>query len=131
MCPLVKIEILKGKSTEHKKAILDGVHDALVQAVKIPDYDRFQRLYELDKSNFEYPETKTDNVTLIEITMFQGRSITSKKALYTAINNNLAKNPGINGNDITIVLHEPSLENWGVKGGKPANEVDLGFEIKV
>lgn len=129
--PAVKIEILKGKSDKHKKAILNGVHDALVHAIKIPDYDRFQRLYELDKSNFEYPETKTDNVTLIEITMFQGRSITTKKALYKAINNNLAKNPGINGNDITIVLHEPSLENWGVKGGKPANEVDLGFEIKV
>jgi 4-oxalocrotonate tautomerase family enzyme len=129
--PLVKVEILKGKSSEYKKAILDGVHDALVQAIKIPDYDRFQRLYELDKSNFEYPETKTDNVTLIEITMFQGRSLAAKKELYKAITENLAQNLGIDGNDITIVLHEPSLENWGVKGGKPANEVDLGFEIKV
>lgn len=129
--PLVKVEILKGKSEVHKKAILDGIHDALVQAIKIPDYDRFQRLYELNKSNFEYPETKTDNVTLIEITMFQGRSLAAKKELYKAITENLAQNPGINGDDITIVVHEPSLENWGVKGGKPANEVDLGFEIKV
>ncbi|WP_414468814.1 tautomerase family protein [Methanobacterium sp. ACI-7] len=131
MCPLVKIEIRKGKSDEYKKALLDGVHDALVEAIRIPDYDRFQRLYELDALNFEAPETKTDNVTIIEITMFQGRSIEAKKALYSTIVNNLAKNPGINGNDITIVLIEPPLENWGVKGGKPANEVDLGFEIKV
>lgn len=129
--PLVKIEILKGKSEEHKKAILDGIHDALVQAIKIPDYDRFQRLYELNKNNFEYPETKTDNVTLIEITMFQGRSLAAKKELYKAITYNLAQNPGIDGNDITIVICEPSLENWGVKGGKPADEVDLGFEIEV
>lgn len=131
MCPLVKIEIRKGKSDEYKKALLDGVHDALVEAIKIPDYDRFQRLHELDAINFEAPETKSDNVTIIEITMFQGRSIEAKKALYSTIVNNLAKNPGINGNDITIVLIEPPLENWGVKGGKPANEVDLGFEIKV
>lgn len=131
MCPLVKVEIVKGKSDEHKKAILDGVHDALVQAIKIPDYDRFQRIYELDKVNFEYPETKTDNVTLIEITMFQGRSLAAKKELYKTITENLAENPGIDGDDITIVLHEPSLENWGVKGGKPASEVNLGFEIKV
>ena len=54
MCPLVKVEIVKGKSDEHKKAVLDGVHDALVQAVKIPDYDRLQRIYELDKANFEF-----------------------------------------------------------------------------
>lgn len=127
----VKIEIRKGKSEEYKKAVLDGVHDALVEAIKIPDYDRLQRLYELDTLNFEAPETKSDNVTIIEITMFQGRSIESKKAPYTAIVTNLAKNPGIDGNDITIVLFEPPLQNWGVKGGKPANEVDLGFNINV
>lgn len=127
----VKIEIRKGKSEEYKKAVLDGVHDALVEAIKIPDYDRLQRLYELDTLNFEAPETKSDNVTIIEITMFQGRSIESKKAPYTAIVTNLAKNPGIDGNDISIVLFEPPLQNWGVKGGKPANEVDLGFNINV
>ncbi|MGB9937013.1 MAG: tautomerase family protein [Methanobacterium sp.] len=131
MCPLVKVEIRKGKSYEYKKAVLDGVHNALVEAIKIPDCDRFQRLYELDNSNFEAPETKTDNVTIIEITMFQGRTIEAKKVLYAAIVNNLAKNPGINGDDITIVLLEPPLENWGVKGGKPANEVDLGFNVNV
>jgi len=131
MCPLVKIEIRKGKSAEHKKAILDGVHDALVEAIKIPDHDRLQRLHELDKENFEIPPTKSDNVTLIEITMFKGRSINAKKALYKAIVNNLASNPGIDGDDIVIVLYEPPLENWGIRDGKPANEVDLGFEIKV
>jgi len=48
MCPLVKIEIRKGFSAEYKKAILDGVHQALVDALGIPDSDRFQRIYELD-----------------------------------------------------------------------------------
>jgi len=33
--PIVKIEIRKGKSEKYKKAILDGVHDALVEAIKI------------------------------------------------------------------------------------------------
>jgi phenylpyruvate tautomerase PptA (4-oxalocrotonate tautomerase family) len=118
--PLVKIEIRKGKSDEYKKSVLDGVHDALVESIKIPDHDRFQRLYELDPANLESPETKTDNVTIIETTLFKGRTIEVKKNLYTAIINNLAKNSGIDGNDITIVLIEPPLENWGVKGGKPA-----------
>ncbi|HML06441.1 MAG TPA: tautomerase family protein [Methanobacterium sp.] len=129
--PLVKVEIRKGKSDEYKKAILDGVHDALVEAIKIPDHDRFQRLYELENNNFEVPEDKTNNVTIIEITLFKGRTINAKKALYKAIINNLASNPGIDGDDITIVLIEPPLENWGVRGGKPASEVDLGFKITV
>ncbi|MGZ7209199.1 MAG: tautomerase family protein [Methanobacterium sp.] len=130
MCPLVKIEILKGKSEEYKKALLDGIHDALVESIKIPDNDRFQRLYELEEDNFEYPDTKTDNVTIIEIVMFQGRSIDSKKALYESIICKLDLDPGIDGEDITIVLHESPLENWGIRG-KPASEVDLGFNINV
>ena len=124
--PLVKVEIRKGKSEKHRKAILDGIHDALVQAVKIQDYDRFQRIYELDEASFEIPEAKTNNVTLIEITMFPGRSLEVKKALYKAINDNLAQNPGVDGNDITIVLYEPPLENWGMRGGKLADEVVFG-----
>jgi len=89
-----------------------------------------QRIYELDEDNFE-SYTKTDNITLIEIILYKGRSKEAKKALYKAINNNLALDPGIDGNDIIIVLIEPPLENWGIRGGKPASEIDLGFNIRV
>lgn len=126
--PLVKIEIRKGNSEEFKRSLLEGVHRALVHALKIPDSDRKQRLYELEADNFE---NKTDNAVLIEITMFKGRSFAAKKELYGAITNTLSKNPGIRGEDITIVLNEQPLENWGIRGGKPANEVDIGFKIEV
>lgn len=116
---------------EYKKAVLDGIHSALVEAFEIPDHDRMQRLYELDRENFETSPTKTDQYILIEITAFKGRSLEAKKRLYTAVVNNLVKAPGIRGNDITIVIHEPPLENWGIWGGKPASEVDLGFKINV
>lgn len=43
----------------------------------------------------------------------------------------LEQSPGINGNDVTIIIHEPALENWGIRGGLPASEVDLGFNINV
>lgn len=128
--PFVKIEILKGKSPAYKKAIMDGVHNALVEALKIPEYDRNQRLYELDKENFEISANKTESFTLIELTIFQGRSKEAKKNLYQKIAENLEKNPGIQKSDIMIVIHEPPLENWGLRG-IPANEVDLGFKIDV
>lgn len=89
-----------------------------------------QRLYELEKDNFETSPAKTENVTLIELTVFKGRSYEAKKNLYFAIVRNLAKSPGIDSSDISIVIHEPPLENWGVKG-VPAKEVNLGFKIEV
>ncbi|MGC7845691.1 tautomerase family protein [Desulforudis sp. 1088] len=129
--PLVRIEMRAGKPAAYKKAVLDGVHEALVQAIKIPDHDRNQRLYELDADHFEISPTKSENAVIIEIVMFKGRSAEAKKRLFQAVVANLGKNPGIDGNDIIIVLHEPPLENWGIRGGKPANEVNLGFNIKV
>lgn len=129
--PLVKVEIIKGKSIEYKKALLDGIHSALVDAFRIPDYDRMQRLYELEREKFEIAPSKTEQFTLIEITAFPGRSLEAKKNLYDAIIKNLGHLPGINGNDITVVLNEPPLENWGIRGGRPANEVELEFDINV
>jgi len=131
MCPLVKIEIRKGYSVEYKKAILNGVHQALVDAFKIPLSDRFQRIYELDEEDFECPPDRSHAVTLIQITIFPGRSFEAKKELYRKIIKNLGENPGIDGHDIVIILLEPPMENWGVRGGHPASEVDLGFKIDI
>ncbi|MFX1276496.1 MAG: tautomerase family protein [Promethearchaeota archaeon] len=128
---LVKVEIIKGKTKEYKNALLNGIHEALVNALKIPDNERTQRLYELEPDNFEIMTNKTELYTLIEITMFQGRSDNAKKHLFNEIVDNLAKSPGINGNDIIIVIYEPPLKNWGIRGGKPASEVDLGFKIDI
>jgi hypothetical protein len=38
---------------------------------------------------------------------------------------------GIPARDVTIVLIESAAESWGVQGGRPANEVDLGFTVNV
>lgn len=128
--PLVRIEIEKGFTPEYKKALLDRVHQALVETVKIPDHDRRQMLYELDAENFEHVG-RSKQCTIIEITMFKGRSFEAKKALYRMIVDTLGVNPGIPKADITITINEPPLENWGIRGGLPASEVDLGFNIKV
>ncbi len=88
-------------------------------------------LIELDADHYEVPPQKTGNMIVIEITAFKGRTFEAKKALYQAIVDNLAKDPGIHGDDIMIILHEPPLENWGIRGGRPASEVNLGFKIEV
>lgn len=128
--PLVKIEILKGKDSGYKRALLDGVHRALVDSLKVPEHDRMQRLYELNPEDFERSANKSENVVLIELTIFKGRSIEAKKKLYANISHNLKTNPGIDPNDVLIVINEPELYNWGVNG-KPASEADLGFNINV
>ena len=120
--PFVSIEVKKGKSSEYKEAILDGVRNALIETIKVSEDNTFQRIYELDGADFDYPQARTENITIIEITMYNGRTVEAKKALYMAINRNLAQNPGIAGSDISIIIFEVPPENMVLENGKPINE---------
>jgi phenylpyruvate tautomerase PptA (4-oxalocrotonate tautomerase family) len=62
--------------------------------------------------------------------VFPGRSIEAKRKLYQTIVQNLQK-LNIQASDVLIVLNEPHLDNWGVRGGVPASTIDLGFKIDV
>lgn len=128
--PLVQIEMRKGKSVEYKKKLLDQVHTALVEAFKIPDYDRMQKIIELDEDHFEISSNKTSDCILIQLTIFQGRSLDAKRKLYQSLVEKLEQSPGINRGDVVIVLNEVAMENWGLSG-KPGSETKIGFEIKV
>jgi len=128
--PQVQIEILKGRSAAERRHLLDAVHEALVQAFSIPEDDRTQRIVEHDSENFEIPPGASELYMLIEITAFPGRSATAKRRLYEAIVHNL-ETVSVPAKDISIVLHEPPMENWGIRGGKPASEVDLGYRVDV
>ena len=121
---------MKGKSKKFKKAIMAEVHEALVIAFKIPDHDRNQRVIEIEPENLEYPAGNTENFITIEITVFPGRTLHAKKALYNEIVARLLKLK-IPPSDILIILHEPPLENWGIRGGYPASEVEIGLKIDV
>lgn len=128
--PLVKISIRKGRSISEKKELLDIVHSSLVEAFKIPDKDRIQRIYEYSDDEFEIPADRTDKFTIIEITIFPGRSLEAKKKLYGLIFNKLI-GLGFQDNDAIVVLNEPPLDNWSVRGGVPASELDPGFNLNV
>lgn len=38
---------------------------------------------------------------------------------------------GVMKQDIRIVLYDVPRDNWGIRGGIPASEVDLGLKVEV
>jgi phenylpyruvate tautomerase PptA (4-oxalocrotonate tautomerase family) len=128
--PLVRIEIVEGRTAAEKKSLFDAVHAALVEAFAIPDDDRTQRIVEHGAGNFEIPPGASDRYTLVEITAFPGRSGTAKRNLYAAIVRNLEA-AGTPPDDVSIVVHEPAMESWGIRGGRSADQVDLGYRVDV
>jgi phenylpyruvate tautomerase PptA (4-oxalocrotonate tautomerase family) len=127
--PIVHVHVRAGRPTAERKAILDGVHAALVEAFRIPETDRNQILHEHAPEHFE--SGKGPGFTLVELTVFPGRSGEAKRLLHAAIVRNLERSPGIVPADVLIVLHEPPLECWGIRGGKPGTDVTIGFKLDV
>lgn len=129
--PVVRIDMYRGFSAEYKRQLLEGVHEALVHAFQIPEEDRHQILIEHDEADFERAPRRSKQFVIVAIDAYRGRSKDAKRKLYKRIVENLEKSPGVPPSDVLIYLNEPPLENWGVSGGKPADEVDLGFRVDV
>jgi phenylpyruvate tautomerase PptA (4-oxalocrotonate tautomerase family) len=114
----------------HEASVLEAVQNALLSALKIPDYDRdiVLDLYEPDRRIV--PAGRSERYTRIEVILFSGRSLDAKKSLYQAVVANLHE-LGVPASEIKIVLIEAPPEDWGLRGGQPASEIDLGFRIDV
>ena len=128
--PNVTIEIRRQYARAEEEAIIAAVHAALMEGIRIPVWDKTIRLVIHEPHRFAVPPRCTDRYTLIEIDLFPGRSLEAKRALYQALVRNLGK-LGIPASDIKILLRESGAENWGIRGGVPASEVDLGFKVDV
>jgi len=126
--PTVKIELLEGRDRETLIKLKNSVMDSVVEVLKLPHNDRNIRILEYPSHLFDM---KPPNEVLIEITMFLGRTRQTKKKLYEKIVDDLESNDIVGREKILIIVNEPPLENWGVRGGKSADEIDLGFNVNI
>ena len=128
--PAVQIDIRQQYSNEIELKIIDAVQLSIVNAFKIPAIDRDIRLYVHQPHRFQCPPNlrSPEFYTLISIDCFTGRSIEAKRRLYQGIVESLAVF-GIPKNHIKIILREIPKENWGIRGGIAACDIDLGFDI--
>jgi 4-oxalocrotonate tautomerase len=120
--PLVRISLRRGKPAAYRKAIVEGIYDAMRSVFDVPEEDRFMVISEHDEADFSYSANylgiaRSDDLVLIQITVSNTRTREKKKALYRAIADRLAKNPGVRPEDVFINLVEVLPENWSFGNG--------------
>jgi phenylpyruvate tautomerase PptA (4-oxalocrotonate tautomerase family) len=120
--PLVRISLREGKSEAYKKAVADGVHQAMVEGADVPAKDRFQVITEHPAGGLIYDPTylgidRSDDVVFVQITLSTGRKLAQKKKLYERMSKILAENPGLRPQDLVINLVEVAWENWSFGNG--------------
>lgn len=127
--PSTRIETRKGWLGTQKREFIEAVQAALVAGILIPERDRCVRLAEYDEDAFIAGEDKGPHYTVVEISLFTGRSIEAKRRLYAELVARVAPF-GLAPHDLKVILHEVPRENWGLRG-LPASEIDLGFKVDV
>lgn len=130
--PSTVIEVRRDCTTAEEIALIEAVQAALVEGFLIPPDDRCVRLVVHAPHRFVCPPDKRmpERYTLVTIHAFSGRSLDAKRRLYGAMVRGLHE-LGIPPDHVKIVLVEVPRDNWGLAGGKPASEVDLGFSVDV
>ncbi|OGB14719.1 MAG: hypothetical protein A2W72_07985 [Burkholderiales bacterium RIFCSPLOWO2_12_67_14] len=130
--PSTIIEVRRSYSPEQEVKIIEAVQTALIEGFKIPQDDRCVRLLTHEPHRFIVPQGKSqpEFYTLVTINAFSGRSLEAKRRLYQALVRRLAE-VGVPADHVKIMLNEIPRENWGLAGGKPGSEIDLGFVVEV
>src|SRR6185436_6237137 len=82
--PLVRIDLLHGRTVEQRKSIGDAVHRALVETIGVPERDRFQLITEHGVADLVYDREylgikRTDGIVVIQITLSSGRTPGQKR----------------------------------------------------
>lgn len=120
--PLVRISLVKGKPRDHIRAISNSVHEALVEAFKVPADDRFQLIQEHERDDFIYDPgylgvERSDDLVFIHITASDWRDTPTKTAFYRTLAAKLATSPGLRPEDVLIVLAPNRREDWSFGRG--------------
>ena len=113
----------------YKKALAADIQKTLVDVLKIPKRDRLIIIDENSKGFFQPPDT-SGNYMLIELSMFSGRTKETKRVLYRKLVD-VGEKHGVAKENVRIIIHDIDKDNWGIRGGTMASDVELGFKVEV
>ena len=120
--PFVRIDLAKGKTAEHRKAIGEIVYKAMTETINVPVDDKFQVITEHAVDELNFPKSYlgieySKDLVFIQITLNSGRTIDMKKAFYKRIADDLHAQLNVRREDVLINLVEVAKENWSFGNG--------------
>ena len=126
----IKIFGIKEEIHPIRQKLSEILHECIVDAFHYPKEKKAHRFIYIDKDSFFYFEGRTQKHTIIEISIFEGRSIEAKKKLYQLIFSRFEKELSITPMDIEITIFETPMHNWGIRG-MGGDELKLNYEVNI
>lgn len=126
--PFIRTNVPHDTPAVMRNAIVQGIHQALVDAIGMPPDELFNLVAGYAPGEFACSPTfngvaRSDRVVVVEITLRRGRSDAMKRALYAAIARNLQAMAGVAPADVFIFMHENDYSDWSVGHGRFAMDL--------
>jgi phenylpyruvate tautomerase PptA (4-oxalocrotonate tautomerase family) len=114
-----------------KTHVSDVIHSCVVDALQLPQGKRAHRFFLMDAADFFVPEGqgRSEHYTIIEISLFEGRSVDTRKHLIMLLFERL-QGVGLTPADVEITITETPRQNWGFRG-QTGDEVTLDYKVDV
>lgn len=128
----VKVYGTQARLRPRRSAISAAIHRAIVEALAYPENKRAHRFIYFEPDDYLYPSApeRSDGYTIIEISLFEGRSVETKKRLIRLLFERLHADAGLAAVDVEITLTETPRHNWGLRG-MPGDELPLNYQVEV
>lgn len=120
--PLLRFDLIEGRSDAELKTLLDAAHEAMLEAFKVPVRDRYQLVHEHKASRMIVEDTglgieRTDKVVLVSI-VSRPRSREMKETFYKLLCEKLEARCGIKSSDVMVNITVNSDEDWSFGLGR-------------
>lgn len=120
--PLINIDVIRGRTRGELQVLLDSVHSAMVEALGVPDTDRYQILTQHDRHEMIALDTglgieRSEALTVLRFTSRQ-RPAEAKEKLYRLLATRLQENCGISPQNLIVSVTENEAADWSFGNGR-------------
>jgi phenylpyruvate tautomerase PptA (4-oxalocrotonate tautomerase family) len=122
--PLVYYDIVRGRSRDEIRALLDSAQGAMLEAFETPERDRYQLVTEHSPDEMIIQDNglgieRSENMVVIHLISRRGRKTSAQKEkLYELLVRNLKRDCGLDPADLVVVITENESEDWSLGYGK-------------
>jgi hypothetical protein len=120
--PLLRFDLIEGRSPDELQALLDAAHRAMLAAFKVPARDRYQIVHEHKPATMIVEDTglnipRTEKVVFLQVTS-RPRGREAKETFYRLLTEELHKSCAIAPSDVVVSFIENTAEDWSFGHGR-------------
>jgi phenylpyruvate tautomerase PptA (4-oxalocrotonate tautomerase family) len=120
--PLLRIDVIEGRSEAELKELLDAVHAATLAAFKVPERDRYQIVHEHPAAEMRIEDTglgipRTQRIVMVQVTT-RPRSRVEKQKFYDLLCKRLLRRCGVKASDVVVSITQNADEYWSFRYGR-------------